>query len=272
MIRWNRTRCKYVLYCSVFILFLISGKPKFIFRTNLHIPWLTDVQHVLPLTCIRDRNQSNWPRVLSNVNSNQENRLTIVLVTARPEFKRLPLTLAALACHLDSRRIFEVIFLTPSQDVDILKPFLSNEFWPWPLSIRSDDSLLKHIHTDSYRLQMMFKLIVAQIIQTEFYLVLDSDCVAIWPIHVEQLLYQTNRSQIRALYQIEERNEREKWWIESEQILQIEPNTCSTNEPTSATIAVTPVILSRTIALRTLCQLQILYGSLVIFFCLIRFI
>ena len=118
MIRWNRTRCKYVLYCSVFILFLISGKPKFIFRTNLHIPWLTDVQHVLPLTCIRDRNQSNWPRVLSNVNSNQENRLTIVLVTARPEFKRLPLTLAALACHLDSRRIFEVIFLTPSQDVD----------------------------------------------------------------------------------------------------------------------------------------------------------
>lgn len=267
IIRFNRSRSKYILpYILIFflIVLILSGYPKFIFQSHLHIPWLTNVQLVQPLKCIPDTIQHDWPNILhlDDKYLQQDNRLTIVIVTAQPEFKRLPLTLAALACHLDSRRILEVILLTPPQDVHILEPFIS-EHWPWSLSIIPDDRLLKHIHTDSYRLQMIFKLIVAQLIQTEYYMLLDSDCVAIWPIHVEQLLWQTNQTNLplyQSLYQIEDRLDRDKWWIESEEILQIKPNTCLSSDPKTPTIGVTPIILSRTIALRTLCRLQTLYG------------
>lgn len=271
-----RLRCVSIGLCLLTASLLIFyGEPKFIFRPHLHVPWLTNVRHVQPLRCIPAVDQHGWPMpVQSNEkNAPQDNRLTIVLITARPEFNRLPLTLAALACHLDSRRLFEVIFLTPPEDIVLLRPYLSGspaDRWPWPLSIVSDDRLLKHTHTDSYRLQMIFKLIVAQMISTEYYMLLDSDCVALWPIHVEQLLWsakkKTERSRsgpsFKALYQREERADREKWWPESEEILQIQPNTCVSNEPTSTTIGVTPIILSRTLALRTLCRLQTLYGRI----------
>lgn len=251
-------------------LLILSGRPKFIFQSHLHIPWLTDVQLVEPLTCVSVSHQYDWPSALQ-VNAN-DNVLTIVIVTAQAEFKRLPLTLAALACHLDSKRIFQVVFLVPERDVHILEPFLSDQkaqYWPWPLSIMADNRLLQHIHTDSYRLQMMFKLVVAQIIHTEYYMILDSDCIAIWPIHVEQLLWQSNRIKttnhslplFKALYQIEDRSDRDQWWPESEQVLQIEPNTCVSTDPKSSTIGVTPVILSKTISLRTLCRLKYLYGD-----------
>ena len=36
---------------------------------------------------------------------------------------------------------------------------------------------------------------IVQVIKTEYYMIIDSDCVALWPIHVKQLLlWQTNRS------------------------------------------------------------------------------
>lgn len=268
IIRFNPSRSKHIfkyIFFVIITLLILNGRPKWIFQSHLHIPWLTNVQLVQPLNCISQNNQQDWPNVLylDGNHVKQDNRLTIVIVTAQPEFKRLPLTLAALASHLDSRRVFEVIFLTPPQDVYILEPFIT-EHWPWPLSIISDDRLLKHIHTDSYRLQMIFKLIISQIIQTEYYMLLDSDCVAIWPIHVEQLLWQTNQTNLplyKGLYQIEDRNDRDKWWIESEQILQIKPNTCLSMDPSTPTIGVTPIILSKTIALRTLCRLQTLYGK-----------
>ncbi|CAF0968089.1 unnamed protein product [Adineta steineri] len=269
IIHLNRSRSKRSFICLILfiiILLILNGRPKFIFQSHFHIPWLTDVQLVQSLKCT----SHDWPDVLQSNNDDyakQDSRLTIVIVTAQPEFKRLPLTLAALACHLDSHRIFEVIFLTPLKDVHILEPFLSDRqtnHWPWPLSIIPDDHLLKHINTDSYRLQMIFKLVVSQIIKTEYYMLLDSDCVAIWPIHVEQLLWQSNVNKslplYKALYQIEDRSDRIKWWLESEQLLKIKPNTCVSNDPLSPTIGVTPIILSRTIALRTLCRLQILYG------------
>jgi hypothetical protein len=278
IIRFNRSRSRHIFICIILLLIIfliLNGRPKFIFQSYLHIPWLTDVQLAQSLNCIISfDDQHDWPSALQSDENHakQDNRLTIVIITAQPEFKRLPLTLAALACHLDSRRVFEVMFLIPPKDIHILEPFLSGQqaiHWPWPLSIISDDYLLKHIHTNSYRLQMIFKLVLSQIIKTEYYMLLDSDCVAIWPIHIEQLLWQSdlikhqNKSLplFKALYQIEERSDRDKWWPESEQLLQIEPDTCVSDDPTSATIGVTPIILSRTIALRTLCRLQTLYGK-----------
>ena len=268
-----RTRHLFIGLCLLIVtLSIFSGQPKFLFPSHHHVPWLTNVQHVRPLHCIPVPSQPGWPMGLRSNDrfAEKDNRLTIVLITARPEFNRLPLTLAALASHLDSRRVFEVVFLTPPDDIVLLRPYLSGspaDRWPWPLSIVSDDLLLKHTHTDSYRLQMIFKLIVAQIITTEYYMLLDSDCVALWPIHVEQLLWpaktkrERNGPSYRALYQREERADRDKWWPESEQILQIPSNTCVSDEPTSPTLGVTPIILSRTIALRTLCRLQTLYGK-----------
>ncbi|CAF3310817.1 unnamed protein product [Rotaria sp. Silwood2] len=58
---------------------------------------------------------------------------------------------------------------------------------------------------------------------------------------------------------MEPRSSHSKWWPESEQLLQIKPNTCASTDPTSMTMGVTPLILSRSIALRTLCRLQMLY-------------
>jgi len=255
------------LILFLIILFLLNGQPKFIFRPHLHFPWLTNVEHVQPLKCFQDIYQPEWPLPMeSNDEHNKlDNYLTFVIVTARPEFKRLPATLAALVCHLDFRRISEVMFLVPPQDVHLLEPYLSPKqakHWPWPISLISDDILLKHIHTNSYRLQMMFKLFLAQIVKTEFYLILDSDCLAVWPIHVEQLLYSKNLSSYRASYQIEGKLGHESWWSESEGLLQIKLETCvSAPESSITTMGVTPAILSRTIALRTLCRLQNLYGD-----------
>ena len=251
------------------------GYPRAIFRTSLHLPWLTHVQHVQPLQCLQVPGQPDWPHPAhTNDTSVSENgRLTVVIVTARPEFQRLPVTLAALACHLDPRNLTEVMLLVPPKDVPLLQKFVStrqSNHWPWPVSIRSDDTLLQHVHTNSYRLQMMFKLFLAQLVQTEYYLILDSDCVAVWPIHVEQLLYQTmeidnqqrNRTSYRAIYQIEGKLGHQSWWSESERLLQKPLEACvSTRPESSPTMGVTPSILSRTISLRTLCRLQKLYGK-----------
>ncbi len=245
---------------------ILNGQPKFIFKPHLHIPWVTNVQHVQPLKCFSDANQPDWPHPLES-NDKPKDNLTVVIVTAQPDFKRLPSTLAALICHLDFRRITEVLFLVPPHDVIFLEPYLSPKqakYYPWPIRILPDDIILKHIHTNSYRLQMMFKLFLAQIVETEYYLILDSDCLALWPIHVEQLLYSenTNFSFYKALYQIEGKLGHEKWWSESEQLLQIKLEACvSTNPSSSSTMGVTPSILSRTISLRTLCRLQKLYGD-----------
>lgn len=213
-----------------------------------------------------DANQTDWPYP-SELNDKPDSNLTVVIVTARPDFKSLPTTIISLICHLDSQRITEVLFLVPPRDVNLLKPYFSSEhsrYYPWPIRIVPDDILLTHIHTNSYRLQMMFKLLLAQIIQTEYYLILDSDCLALWPIHVEQLLYRDshNLSLYKALYQIEGKLGHEAWWVESEELLQIKLETCvSTNSSALDTMGVTPSILSRTIALRTLCRLQKLYGD-----------
>ena len=247
---------------------IFIGRPKSIVQSHFHIPWLTNVQHVQPLKCLAKDTHPDWPRpVLSEKRS--DSNLTVVIVTARPEFQRLPATLAALICHLDFRRLTEVLFLVPPQDVKLLEPYLSPsqaQYYPWPIRILSDDILLQHIHTNSYRLQMMFKLVLAQIIPTEYYLILDSDCLALWPIHVEQLLYNENlnSSSYKAVYQIEGKSGHATWWSESEELLQTKLEACissNSSSAASATIGVTPVILSRTIALRTLCRLQKLYGD-----------
>ncbi|CAF1053408.1 unnamed protein product [Didymodactylos carnosus] len=282
-------RSKYQFYVIGLIIFLLllNGYPKFIFKEKYHIPWLTDVRQVQPLECYPvnlSTVSQHWPYFdqktlslsISNAHKNNENQvnlkkdslsLTIVIVTAKPEFHRLPLTLVALLIHLDPLHIKEVMFLVPPRDIELLKPLIltSASIWPWPITFISDDILLKHVHTDSYRLQMMFKLVVAQIIVTEFYLILDSDCVAVWPIHVEHLLWKTkngnlNTPAVRALYQYEERDDRKLWWPASESVLQVKSNTCTSSSPSSPTIGVTPAILSRSIALRALCRLQYLYG------------
>lgn len=237
-----------------------------------HLPLPTDVRHVQPLKCISSINDSNWPDIAlipKRIVEYDEGSLTVVLVTARPEFQRLPLTLAALAYHLDRRNLSKVMLLVPPNDVSLLENFFVQErakAWPWPVSIQADDVLIKHRYMNSYLLQMMFKLVLAQIIETEYYLILDSDCVALRPIHVNQLLYPTIRTngqrEYRAIYQGEGKSAHANWWRESEGLMQISLEQCiDTVDESSSTMGVTPSILSRTIALRTLCRLQKLYGK-----------
>ncbi|CAF3517068.1 unnamed protein product [Rotaria socialis] len=269
-------RSNYTTYIIIIVIVFLTlvGEPKFIFQSHLHIPWLTDVKHVQPLQCISDKNQPGWPRAMeSSEKSPLDGHLTLIIVSAKSDFKRLPLTLTSLVCHLDYRQLNQVILLVPRQHATLLEPFLVGEasrHWPWPISIMPDDNILQHTHTHSYRLQMMFKLVIAQVIKTEYYMILDSDCIALSPIHVTQLLWQQNMSSSKvshgipshqALYQLEERSDHAEWWPESEQLLQIEPNTCVTNNPSTKSIGVTPAILSKSIALMTLCRLQKLYGD-----------
>ncbi|CAM4867221.1 unnamed protein product [Rotaria socialis] len=269
-------RSNYTTYIIIIVIVFLTlvGEPKFIFQSHLHIPWLTDVKHVQPLQCISDKNQPGWPRAMeSSEKSPLDGHLTLIIVSAKSDFKRLPLTLTSLVCHLDYRQLNQVILLVPRQHATLLEPFLAGEasrHWPWPISIMPDDNILQHTHTHSYRLQMMFKLVIAQVIKTEYYMILDSDCIALSPIHVTQLLWQQNMSSSKvshgipshqALYQLEERSDHAEWWPESEQLLQIEPNTCVTNNPSTKSIGVTPAILSKSIALMTLCRLQKLYDT-----------
>ena len=200
--------------------------------------------------------------------SSNENHLTVVIVTARPEFKRLPLTLAALACHLDPQYLVQVLLLVPPNDASLLQRFFNQgqaEWWPWPVSIRSDDTLLKHHRASSYQLQMMFKLFLAQIVETEYYLILDSDCVAVSPINISQLLHpmgtEKGEQRYQAIYTRESRNTHEDWWRASSIFIRSSLENCSRSKSEAfETVGVTPFIMSRTIALRTLCGLQKLYG------------
>ncbi|CAF1077149.1 unnamed protein product [Adineta ricciae] len=262
-LRYRRfTLCAILL---ITILFVFNGQTLHKGQFYLGLFISANVRSVQPLQCASDNYQPEWPHSV-NVQNKSDYNLTVVIVTARPEFKRLPATVAALLCHLDSRRIAEVMFLVPPKDVSLLEPYLSKEQakqWPWPVSLISDDTLLKHQYTMSYRLQMMFKLFIAQIVQTEYYLILDSDCLALWPIHAEQLLYKNETSSIfRAAFQVEGNTGHAKWWSESEELLQIKLESCvKANTSSIPAMGVTPSILSRTIALRTLCRLQKLYGE-----------
>ena len=238
---------------------------------NIIIPWLNIIENVQILNCIDEVDRPNWPRA-QQTSHFDDSQLTVVIVSAQVDFARLPLTLAALVCHLETKNLAEVILLVPANDVDILRVYFSQEntqLWPWKISIQPDDRLLRHRHAMPYRLQMMFKLFVAQIVQTEFYLILDSDCVAVWPIHVDALLHRiekNNQFYFRAIYQVEGKGAHPKWWIQTERLLKANVESCisNTSDPLKP-MGVTPIILSRTISLRTLCRLAKLYGELKIF-------
>jgi len=108
-----------------------------------------------------------------------------------------------------------------------------------------------------YRIQMLLKLAVARLIQTDFYITLDQDVFASRTTSMEDLIRDG-----KAIYQGEGQGEgglgrtqhHASWWRDSEKLLQCEG--CHEGKPT---IGVTPAILSRTIALAVAQEVESLY-------------
>ncbi|WP_414623152.1 DUF6492 family protein [Calothrix sp. CCY 0018] len=91
-------------------------------------------------------------------------------------------------------------------------------------------------HYYNYRKQMLIKIGIAKIIETEFFLTLDSDIICLQEITSESLIVDG-----KALMDYEEKSLHHAWWESSAEVLS---TPVETNIPG---ISVTPSILSRTI-------------------------
>ena len=114
------------------------------------------------------------------------------------------------------------------KDIDFIK-----------INILGEEELLPEFRRSSfnnYRKQMLIKIGIAKIVETEFFLTLDSDIICLQKITPEQLIVDG-----KALLDYEDKNYHHGWWKASAEILS------TSIEINSPGMSVTPAILSRTI-------------------------
>jgi hypothetical protein len=221
--------------------------------------------------------------------------ITLVLLTAQPEWRRLPLHLTALNIFMEPEHVYEfLIVTTPSlfpEVIEFLRRYES--LFRVPIRVVNDGDLIEHSNAWGYYIQMILKMIISTQIKTRFYLVLDTDITMSWPANIRQWIHRadgTDTTQpagapmqhsdfVRAAYQEEPRRVHPDWWETTEFALGLQTFStrsdilqptrdlpgreapCLSADPATPTFGVTPALLSTHISQRVLCRLQHLYGS-----------
>ena len=162
--------------------------------------------------------------------------LTILLTLAMEDLSRSAVLFTSLYVNdYENSQIEEFIIVVPDKEYDDIADTLLPLLYTSLLRELSynvivvKESLL--FHHDSYyqvrlgnaftyAIQMAVKLLAAKIVQTKYYLVLDSDLILLRPLIVSELVVHGSH----AIYHHESRSVHTDWWTQSEKFLNLTEN------------------------------------------------
>ena len=176
--------------------------------------------------------------------------ITLVLALHKNDFERALVLFDSLRLHQNDC-IHTLIMLVP----DLQLNFITSTFdWSslflfpvyiYPDSLLIDDDILANSYP--YAIQMSLKLLVAKIVQTDFYLTLDADVIFLQPLNSSMLIVNN-----KGIYEHEPRLlHHPEWWTGSEHLLNI-----THDNPSDQGFSVTPALLSTQGSLLTLKRIQ----------------
>lgn len=184
---------------------------------------------------------------MTNVEFTSSNKIPAVLPIAvhaernQLDRQRLQILLYSLKKKEAHQWLEQLYIITPdSQKQEMEKQCASIDYLK--IKILGEEELFPEFRAwvstrfNNYRKQMLIKLGIAKIIETEFFLTLDSDIICLQKIHPELLIVNG-----KALMDSDDKNYFPGWWESSAEVLS------TSAELDIPGMAVTPAILSRTI-------------------------
>ena len=176
--------------------------------------------------------------------------ITLVLALHKNDIERALVLFDSLQLHQNDC-IHSLIVLVPDLQLYFIRStfdWSSSFLFPvyiYPDSMLIDGDILANSYP--YAIQMSLKLLVAKIIQTDFYLTLDADVLLLQPINSSMLIINN-----KAIYEHEPRLlHHPDWWTGSEHLLNI-----THDNPSDQGFSVTPALLSTQGSLLTLKRIQ----------------
>lgn len=190
--------------------------------------------------------------------------MTLVLVASADDIDHATLLVTSLRKFLVARGVHEMLIVAPDSDVPVFATLASA--LPVRGRVLPDSHLLalpvlpsRSALFPGYATQMLLKLLVARLVHTEFYLVLDTDVLLAGELSVARDLVREGN---KTLFEPEPRSVHAGWWAGSLATLQLDDDgSCIPRSLDAPLFGATPAVLSRTIASRVVRSLQRVYGA-----------
>jgi beta-1,4-N-acetylglucosaminyltransferase len=189
---------------------------------------------------------------IQNNKTENERQFSIVIPSTSHDREYLKNLLISLQKFLSLTSVDVILIIVPNSDFDQMKSFLSfaQSLWQKKLRLVKEtklipDSILSKCDSfpkwrSGWFKQQVLKLSAAFIMKTDFYLILDSDCILTSPLKYCDLVDETE-NKTRSFYQTEDIYLHQNWWRGSAKLLGIESYFL---DSLKEGIGVTPQILS----------------------------
>jgi Family of unknown function (DUF6492) len=164
----------------------------------------------------------------------------------------IALGLPSLQRFIDKSCILELIVVASKHDIYRISRHLA-PLCVFSFRIVDEDRLCPAIAgSRGWYKQQILKLAIAPLIETEWYLIIDSDVICIRQVHYTDLIQGG-----RAIWQKEPASLHLNWWRGSENILQVPTAVC----PDELVIGVTPELMHAESVIQLICRIHEIYSG-----------
>lgn len=200
------------------------------------------------------RKLSSTPYTIRSEESAVEMSLSLVLPLTLTDVSRASILLESLQ-KIPRGVVSAMFIIVPDREVIIIGRLLEDfrSLLPFSLTLVEESSLFvrpqqRWQRQHPYATQMAIKLLIARVIETDFYLTLDADHYLLHPLDLSTLLRQHPDTLVtQAVYHYEEYTVHERWWEGSRRLLKADDVSLA-----SLGFGVTPALLSPWASLMTL--------------------
>lgn len=120
--------------------------------------------------------------------------------------------------YLDIEKLKAFYIITPKKDIKTIKTLVQSSFIPFEFI--SDETLIYKDIEDWYK-QQILKLTIAYLIETEYYLIVDSDIYLTQNLSYNDLFY---KGKVKYHSETWKNKNYSKWWINSCRVLNVQEN------------------------------------------------
>jgi len=144
------------------------------------------------------------------------NKISFVLPTCQNDIKLAQVCIFSILSLFNNNDILYIYIIVPNRDIDIFNNIFNN----YSNCIKIiDENILSIYNIDNWKKQQVIKLFISQFIETDFYIVLDSDCYLTKKIQISDIVI--NNKPILSLLA----KERNAWLLNSCKYFNIEYDT-----------------------------------------------
>ncbi|DBB13415.1 TPA: hypothetical protein ACH3X3_005147 [Trebouxia sp. C0006] len=196
--------------------------------------------------------------------STNDKQLSLIMPTLLDDWARVSMLLASLHTFMDQSMVHAFYWIVPTVDQLVLHQLAPVGF-VFPHVVILEEDLLDtaygqkfnntHFFAGGYKTQMIVKLLIARLLVTEYYLVLDADIISVRAFGLDQLFVGG-----KATYPYNSPHQHKQWYNASAKLAHISlEGKCKS--AISNRFGPTPTILSTTLAKTTIEHLQTVHGA-----------